>query len=373
MRALALLALAACTQQGGFQPSKPDSGEDDTGYQRDTSIGQDSDTDGDLDDDGFTPEEGDCDDDDVYVSPAREEDDDDGKDNDCDGRIDEEWVGVAVAYFNGAGASEIYTVDRIGRVEDELSIDGECYPVWLAQAGDGWVINNYYAYVSTVDASGGCVDVGDFSDTEVYEYGVYGVATAEDGTIYATTLNALYQVGLDGTLTELASWGMDLSGGAEHEVAVYSLAVDPLTGEVGLFGYFGGFGVWSPTEGLRILAAEDLSSPTVYTYSGARRDGGGWYSPGIDPGTGAYGIYLFDEVAGAWTLAESWEDEDWVPFALAIDGDSGDWYVTANAGWYYTIWRVVEGSGYAATLYSTDGTEPNRAFYGITSRYTYGG
>lgn len=374
MRALALLLLAGCTQQGGFRPPKPDSGEEDTGYVRDTSVGNDSDTDGDLDDDGFTPEEGDCDDDDIYVAPNRDEDEDDGKDNDCDGRVDEAWAGVAVAYFNGdGGASEITTIDHLGRVQDEVRIDGECHPIWLDPRGDGWVINNNYAYVSTVDAAGNCADRGDFSDPEVYAYGVYGITTGVDGTLYATTLDKLWTVGEDGTITEVAAWGMDLFGGPEHEVAVYSLAVDPRTGEVGLFGYFGGFALWNPTDGLRVLATEDLAAPAVYTYSGAHRDGGGWYSPGIDAATGTYGVYRFDEGAGAWTLEETWEDEDWVPFAMAIDGDSGDYYVTANAGWYYTVWRIVAGSNYAAQLYSTDGTEPNRAFYGITSLYTYGG
>jgi hypothetical protein len=51
---------------------------------------------------------------------------------------------------------------------------------------------------------------------------------------------------------------------------------------------------------------------------------------------------------------------------LAMEGESGDAYVTANAGWFYTVWRVVDGSGYAADLYVTDGTVDDRAFYGIT-------
>lgn len=374
MRTLALLFLAACTQKDqGFRPPGSDSGGDDTGYTRDTSVDTD-DTDGDLDDDGFTPEEGDCDDNDVFVSPARPEDDDDGKDNDCDGRIDEVFRGVTVAYYNADGPSELLTIDSFGRLDDQLPLSADCAPVWLDRRGEGWVANNGYAYVTTIDAAGTCADVGDFSDPEVFEYGVYGVAADPAGTVYATTLDKLYTVGDDGTLTEVASWGMDLFGGPEHELAAYSLATDPRDGTVGLFGYFGGFATYHPATGFELHVAEDLAAPAVYTFGGAHRDGGGWYAPGIDAGTGAYGIYeLVEGDPPAWALAEGWEDEDWSPFMLAIDGDSGDFYVTANAGWYYLVWRIVAGSGYAADLYASDGTEPYRAFYGIVAEYDYGG
>jgi hypothetical protein len=57
---------------------------------------------------------------------------------------------------------------------------------------------------------------------------------------------------------------------------------------------------------------------------------------------------------------------------LAMDSDEGDAYVTATAGWYATIWRIVQGSGFAANLYITDGAEPE-SFYGIVADYSYGG
>ncbi len=374
--ALLALLLPACSGKTSDQPVGDDSGDtnaDDTSPDSDT---EDSD-DGDLDNDGFTVEEGDCDDNNVYASPAREEDDDDDIDNDCDGRINEEWRGLDIAYVNTAGSSTVFTLDIIGRVEDEVTLTDECFPAWLDHADgplsdgtDGWVINNSYATIASVARDGTCTDFADFSDAELYPNGVYGIATGLDGTVYATTLDKLYTVSADGTITEVASWSCDFEDPAAHEVAVYSLAVDPLTGELGLFGYFGGFATYSPSTGtFSLLATEDLEAVTLYTSSGAHKDGGGWYSPGVDAETGAYGIYRFNLEDSAWVQQETWEDEDWEPFMLAIDGDTGDYYVTANAGWFYTVWRIGAGENYAADLYTTDGTESHRAFYGIVSNY----
>ncbi len=377
--ALPLVLLAGCGQKLGFQPDGDDSAVDsrDTAP-NDTGRDDTADTDGDLDNDGYTVEEGDCDDNNVYASPARSEDVNDGIDNDCDGRIDEAWSGVDVAYGNDDGASSIFHLDTIGRVQDEVTLDNDCYPLWLDHAAgplsdgtDGWVINNGYTTIATVARDGTCTDLFDFSeDTEAYPFGVYGIATGLDGTIYATTLSALQAIAPDGTVTEVATWTCDLYSPADHEIAAYSLAVDPQTGEVGLFGYFGGFATYEPDNGtFTLLAKEDLENPAVYTNSGAHKDGGGWYSPGVDATTGSYYIYRFNLQDSAWTAQEEWTDEDWSPFMLAIDGDTGDYYVTANAGWYYTVWRVVSGSGYAADLYTSDGTVPHRGFYGIVSTY----
>ena len=374
-----LVSLIGCSQGLGYNKSGDDSATnapDDT--QGDSTPMDTADTDGDLDDDGYTPEEGDCDDDNVRVSPARPEDTNDGLDNDCDGRIDEEWTGLDIAYANESGASEIVTIDRLGREQDFVRVSDSCYPVWLDHAAgplsdgtDGWVINNGYAKVSIVDRDGTCTDLFDFTeDAEAYPFGLYGIATGIDGTIYATTLDALQRIDTDGTVTTVASWSCNFDDPTAHEIAVYSLAVDPQTGTIGLFGYFGGFATYNPTDGVFSLeASEDLESPEVSTYSGAHKDGGGWYSPGIDGATGAYGIYRYDLDSSAWEQKEEWADEDWVPFMLAIDGDSGDYYVTANAGWYYTVWAILSGSGYAADLYTTDGSEPNRGFYGLVTNY----
>jgi hypothetical protein len=221
--------------------------------------------------------------------------------------------------------------------------------------------------VATVDSSGTCTTLADFSDSETYPYGVWGVATDLDGTIYAVTIDRLVQIGLDGSVTELATWTCDFEDYDAHQLAAASLAIDPVTHEIGLFDYFGGFATWTADGGLVVHKKGDYNAPDLYTSTGAHRDGGGWYAPGVSA-TG-YGVYHWDDAAGDWALDDAWTDEDWSPFMLAIDGDSGDAYVTANAGWFYTVWRIIPGSGFAADLYATDGTEDNRAFQGIVADY----
>jgi hypothetical protein len=368
-----LLALAACTPvDTNFQKHSDevvDTGEPDT----DTTPIDTADTDGDLDDDGFTPEEGDCDDNSIYVSPARSEETDDGLDNDCDGRTDEEWSGFDIGRVDDDGAGSIITLDTIGRDDDTVNLSSGCYPMWLDHLGDGWVVSNYYAEVDTVDASGACTMLADFSDTEVYELGVWGIATAPDGTVYATTVGALHAITLDGTVTDVATWVVDFEDINAHEFAATNVAVDPLTGDVGLFDYFGGFATWSAEGGFVVHRKGDYTAPTLQCASGAHRDGGGWYTQGIDLNTYGYGFYKFDLDAGDWVLEEEWPNEsDWSPHAVAIDGDSGDWYVTANvSGIFPTVYRVVEGSGYAAPFYRIE-TDFAGYFYGITTNYTYG-
>lgn len=353
--------LLACTDPPTYKPvtDTADTAED-TGTNVDTAPEDTADTDGDLDNDGFTPEEGDCDDDNIRVSPVREEDDDDGVDNDCDGHVDEAFAGVFVAYANQAGPSSIVTIDRIGRLQDTVTLDGECLPLWLDVLGDGWVVNCGQQQIQVVDADGAMTLAADFTETD---YGGWGMATGPDGSIYASTFDSLQRIGPDGTLEELARWTVDFMDPTAHEFAAAALDVDWATGKVGLYDYFGGFATWSGADGFIVHKKGDLEAPTLVTFNGSREDGGDWVTIGQDATTGQTGVYAWD--GADWVLREAWADEDFQPFMLAIDGESGDAYVTANGGWYYTVWRIVDGSGYAADLYMTDGTVPNRAFYGI--------
>jgi hypothetical protein len=372
---LLLLATAACTPlDTSFQKPDTDEPVDTGGDDTDTTPVDTADTDGDLDDDGFTPEEGDCDDADVRVAPGRPEDDDDGKDNDCDGRTDEEWSGFSVGRVDSDGVGSIIVLDTIGRDDDTITLASGCYPLWLDHLGEGYVVNADYASVATVDASGACTTIADFSDAEVYEYGVWGIATQIDGTVLAVTLGTLESIATDGTMTTLATWTLDFEVPANPEFAANGVAVDPATGEVGLFDYFGGFGTWTADGGLVVHRKGDYENPTLYTTSGAHRDGGGWYTQGTDAMTGAAGIYRFDLDAGDWALEEAWDaSSDWSPQQVAIDGDSGDWYLTANVGGIFpTVFRIVEGSGYAADFFRIS-TDYAGDFYGITTNYTYGG
>lgn len=371
LASLAALCLPACTRDYGGLPLPKDS--EDTGWTDSTpdSEPDTADTDGDLDDDGWTPEEGDCDDDNVRVNPGRDEVVGDRFDNDCDGRVDEEFHGVAVAWDNSAGASAIVTVDLFGDVESELELSPDCYPLWIAPLPGGrWVINNGQAAVALVEADGTCTDIADFSETD---FGVWGIATDAAGTIYATTVDKLYRIGEDGSLTELAAWAVDFEDPAAHEAAITGLAVDAATGEVGMFDYFGGFATWSEAGGLDLRLKGDWEAPALVGFAGAAQDGGRYYYLAGDTGTGEYGIYGFNPDTDAWELRDGWTDLGYSPNLMAIDSGTGDAYITANGGWYATIWRVVAGTGYAADLYSTDGTTEGRPYFGIVALYDEAG
>lgn len=368
MSSLHLVLLIACSD------SKPEQGADDSGIPADTDSGEveveDTEPEGtDEDGDGWTVEEGDCDDASIYVNPAWDEDPDDRLDNDCDGRIDEVWSGLLVARTDVNGGGSLLHVDTLGTLQAETVLDSGCLLVGIDTGlSGGWVGNNGYATLATLDESGTCADLADFSETD---YGLYAVATHPDGYFLAATVDGLHAVDPDGTVTELASWSADASDPATFERYVWALAVDIRDGTVGLFDAYGGFATWSATDGLVNQIQADPESPTVYLHAGAARDGGGFVALGQDASTGAYGFYDFDADAGAWTLRTTWEDTEFTPSGITVDGDSQDVYALASGGWYRQVWRVRYENGEQAILYQTpeDELDPDQLFAGILTTY----
>lgn len=366
MITLATLLSAGCDNDlPGYVHKDTDTGTpDDTGSHDSTPVDT-TDTDGDLDDDGFTPEEGDCNDDDIHVSPARDEETDDGIDNDCDGRVDEEWSGVTVARAWGSGGTTIMQIDTIGRVEDEVETDASVGSFDVLPDQQSWLVMNSYTDVGVVDATGAYTLLGDFSDAETYEFGVYAVAVGLDGTYYASTVGSLVTVGTDGTITEVGTWGCDLEDVSKHELAVTGLSVDPLTGVIGLYDYFGGFGTFDPASGeVTVEKIGNWETTELFTFTGAHGATSGWYTVGTSA-TG-YGIYSWD--GSDWALTDAWTDPDWSPTQLA-PGDDGDFYIAANGGWYPTVWRLLEGSGYADDFYLPEDPPEISYFQSILSRW----
>ncbi len=357
------LLLGGCDQQlGAFAKPQGDTAADSgTWHGTDTDTGDDVDP-NDLDGDGVTTAEGDCDDTDLRIGPGLPEREDNEKDDDCDGRIDEEWDGVAVAYVSGAGTGQILELSRSGKIAETIDTDGGCAPTFLAYLPNetGWLVNNGFATVVTVDRSGTCTELADFSETD---YGVYGITLGLDGTYYATTVDSLVSIATSGTVTTLASWD------PETEMLAVGLATDPKTGQIGIFDYLGGFATYDATDGFVIQIQADFSNPALKTFSGAHRDGGSWYVPAQDLETGTYGVYGYDDAKKTWTKSDEWHDEDWAPYMLTVDGDDPehpDYYVTATAGWYQTVWRIVGGTNAALNFYVSEGTEPG-TFYGIAA------
>ena len=319
----------------------------------------------------------DCDDSDYHVfpgSPYESEKGENGKDEDCDGRVDELWQGVTVAYQNQVGASSILTLDALGQVTDEVVLaDETVYPYWLDHGvGGGWVTNytlfdkktkTITGQVLLIDEAGQTRGGGEVPDLE---WGFYGLATHPDGYYLVSSVDALWRVDPDGTATQLASWNAEYWKLKDFQLLLYTVAVDVLTGEVGLVGYLGGFATWSEKEGLQIRRIGDAKEWSLMTYSGAHKDGGGWYS--LAQTSNGLAISKYNLETDEWVEKVAWE-ETWSPAVLTINGDNGDYLVSANGGWYYTVWLILEDGSYVSDLYMTDGTVQYRGFYGITGNY----
>ena len=64
-----------------------------------------------------------------------------------------------------------------------------------------------------------------------------------------------------------------------YGVSVQSMAVDLVTGEVGLFGYYGGFATYNESEGFVLHRQANIEEfDGLFAYSGTVKDGGGYYS-----------------------------------------------------------------------------------------------
>ncbi len=363
-----LVLLSACDDVNtGIGVGPRDTGPDTGNGGIDTSIEDTTDTDEDQDDDGFSPSAGDCDDADPRVSPARDEDGSDEKDNDCDGKINEEFTGVDVAWVESSGAGHVLTIDKIGRIAADVPT-GACVPFFLDHvvrdgqtAADEWIINDSLAGLARVTADGTCTPLADFSDTEVYEYPPYGVTVTPDGAIYVVFTDQFGTVAEDGTYTQLATWD------PEADFLGIGLANDPKTGQVGIFDMLGGFATWDATSGFVIEHAPNFEAPELSTVSGSHGDDGSWYVPAVS--AAGYGVYGFNPASSAWEMQDQWTDEDWAPFMLAVDGSDPkrmEFYVTATAGAFQTVWRIIHGTNHADDLYASDGTDFGN-YYGIVA------
>ncbi len=365
---LLLLAVGCDDVNSGFgvntKEGPPDSGNGGI----DTSIDTGDDPGDDADRDGFTAADGDCDDTDPRVSPARPEEDSDTKDNDCDGKIDEAFAGLSVAWVESSGAGHILRLDSIGRPEGDVST-GACVPFFVdhvvrdrKQVADEWIINDSIAALARVTADGTCTQLADFSDTEVYEFPPYGVTVTPDGTMYVVLADQLVTVGEDGTVTQLASWN------AEEEFYGLGLSNDPSTGTVGIFDLYGGLAVYHPDTGFAFLHKPDFMAPELSTLSGAHGDDGFWYVPAAS--AAGVGVFQYDVDGEAWLLQDEWDDEDWQPFMMGVDASDParpDFYITATAGAFQTVWRVAHGTNHPDQLYISDGSDFGN-FYGIAVR-----
>jgi hypothetical protein len=339
------------------------------------------DTGTDQDGDGFTVEDGDCDDTSPWINPARSEEPGDGVDNDCDGRIDEKWSGVTVSLVKEGQTSSLLTLNQIGNVDSELALSNDCMPTYLdhdpSQIG-GFVISHANSALAKVASDGTCTVLVDYSEEDNTE--LLGVIGQEDGSVLASRGNELIRVGTDGTVTSLADWNASIlaedgSANPDFQLYVWSIAQNIVTKEVALFGLFGGFATWSTESGLVVHRSIDADTwDGRYAYAGAVRDGGGWYTLLYNGDSGEISVANFD-MAGldwntriVWTEADQSAQEFAFPQGITVNGDNGDYYVTADVASFSSVFRIREVDQFIDDLYRS-GSEPSWTFFGIVSNY----
>jgi len=364
---LSLMLLLACGDKDAAPPVETTviGGPTDTGWPEDTG---DEETGTDLDGDGWTVEEGDCDDDNIYVNPARDEDPTDGIDNDCDGRQDEDFAGLAVIQvWYDENPSLIHHVDTLGNIERTVTLDDpEVLPYFMTWGVDGgYAVMDLGTFaVLTVDDDGTTAVLAEFIDELKAEEitGFYGMATHPDGYYLIACGNALYAIEPGtGSKTVLASWDI------EQELYPYDIAVDIQTGDVGLFGYYGGFATFDGAFNLHIPGA--LNGPGDKSiFSGERGDDGSWYAGAFT--ANGFEVLKLDDASYTWS-SQLVFDQQWDPTFFTIDGDSGDYYLSANAASYPTVWRVSASSGDQTLFYESEaiGSTNVTSVWDIFTRY----
>jgi hypothetical protein len=364
---LALIALIAC-----------DGGDTGPSYTKDSDDGyvpwpDSGDTGLDEDGDGWTVQGGDCDDADVYVNPGWEESDqegnhEDGKDNDCDGTTDETFRGLVVLQSgprDGSDKARVVKVDSFGEsvsevVFDDINVQNIQYQdmsgTWIdltfefaPGVYEGWAVigqdrESRDQYMVSVSETGETSLLASFSDTDTFPAPGYGLDVHPDGFYLVAGLYYLYKIDPSGNAEIVADF-FDTDGETPLMLA-FDLAVDPVTGQVMVVGYYGGAVLLDPETWEKTWVVQpDLSAPTHNMWSAAFWDTrGGWYAGGQD--ASGWGVFRLNEADGAWVTKASF-DESWTPHKMAIDTVYGEYFMSAYGGQYPVVWELDAETGSA--------------------------
>jgi len=335
----------------------------------------------DEDGDGFTVEDGDCDDTSPWINPARDEEQGDGVDNDCDGRIDEKWSGVTISLAKEGEPSSLLKLNQLGNVDTEIVLNNDCIPTYLDknEVTGGYVISNANSGVASVSNTGDCELLVDYSEDEDNP-AVYGVLALPSGDILASRGNALIKVSTSGSVESVVEWDANPITEAgepnpDYALFAWSIARDLLTDEIAIFGLYGGFATWHEDTGLvlhRTVNPETWDGR--YAYAGTAKDGGGWFSLLYDSETAEISVAEFDLTASDWNTRILWTDSDQgaqqyaTPNGITVNGDNGDYYVTADVASYSTVFRIREADQFIDDLYRSNSGN-GWTFFGVVSNY----
>ena len=335
----------------------------------------------DADGDGFTVEDGDCDDTSPWINPARDEEADDGVDNDCDGRIDEKWSGVTISLAKQGETSSLLKLNQLGNVESEITLNNDCVPTYLDkdESTGGFVISNANTGVASVSSTGDCQLLVDYSEDEE-NTDVFGVVALPTGQFVASRGNELISVNSAGVVESIVTWDANPMTDAgepnpNFQLYVWSIARNILTDEIGLFGLYGGFATWHTDTGLVVHRSIDPETwDGRYAYAGTAKDGGGWFSLLYDSETAEISVTEFNESTSDWQTRIVWSEADQsaqqyaMPQGITINGDNGDYYVTADVATYSSVFRIREVDEFIDDLYRSN-SQPSWTFFGIVSNY----
>ena len=320
----------------------------------------------DEDRDGWCLEEGDCDDTNEWVNPGRDEDPEDGLDNDCDGRVDESFQGITLMQLGDFSSipHRIIGVDPLGKESFSVDLDNfEIVPYFLtAGVNGGWVMADLAeGFLYQTDETGHVTPLSDFSESE---FGIYGIATHPDGYYLVSVIGGLVAVDpTTGVQTPLASWVPDELG-----FFAFDLSVDHASGDIGVSGYYGAFGILTAGGEWTTYRLTDMEADIEYImYSSDHRDLDGFYGGGFTPD--GFGIYRFNLETSDWEKKQDW-DQDWSPHFLAVDSESGDFFITTDGGQYPYAWKIDGETGAAASFYPDPGTlQPGISFWDLYANY----
>ena len=380
MYSLMILFFGACSEKPNELPPSPSEPAQEPATEPETAPEPEAPSGTDNDGDYVTVEDGDCDDNDPWINPLRDEKGSDGVDNDCDGMIDELWDGLTAVRQSPNGDHALVHINVIGQIVDETYLSTDCVPAYLSHSEQGWVastggsiLGQPPSQVVEISESGECSLLADFSEDEENPM-VRSVLYHPDGYYLASRTGSLIRIDFDGTITELASWGFDPNDLETFQLHIWTIALHPLTLEVGLFDLFGGFATYNSDTGLEIQKQADLEEwDSLYAYSGTVLTNSGWVSLVFDGNTGETSIRGFDEQTMDWNLQVQWVRSEIFPLDLSVNRDIDDFYITANAATYHTIWRVRDfdnpDDDFIDDLYKSP-SMPGYTFQGIIDNYT---
>ena len=337
----------------------------------DTAAGTDEDG------DGFTVEDGDCDDADVYVNPGWPENEAegnaaDGKDNDCDGYVDESFRGLVVLQQgDGKDPARIVGVDDFGETDWEVLLDdATLIPYFMAPGLEGgWLIGTLGSHdgaaevtiaLYAVSPEGDTTLLWDLSDPEVYEFGLGGVAAHPDGYYLVCTGDTVSALEPDGSsLTPL------MTSDPEADFFSFDVAVDGVTGEIGVFGLYGEFALISPEGAVEVLRPLDPENIEYSVWSGIKR-ADGWYAGGNS--ASGWQVMRFNLSQNDWAQKISF-DEEWTPHFLETDDVNGGFFVSSTDATYPIVWRLSEDDGSAAPFFRSPYEDFDYQLWDLYTRY----